>query len=141
MTALDPVALDRLTEDAITAARRFTPRVPDAQGRLTWWQLSFTDADGWFLGGALVEGPSLAVALARSHLLGCNPGGAPTAFGFRATWVHPHWVERHLTARDVRFMPGPEGFQGPLPPTMTAAAPTAPVPGGSSAGPAPHPGL
>lgn len=93
---------------AFLDAALFTPGVPDQDGLLTWWQLSFVGDDG-FLGGALVEAPSLLVAVIRAHCLDCNPGGEVDGFGFRAHSVDSRWTDRLLTRDEVLNMPE-DGF-------------------------------
>lgn len=86
----------------------FTPGQVDADGCLTWWQLSFTGDDGW-LGGLLIEAPSLASAVMRSHAIGCNPGGEILAIGFRARSVPDGYADRLITDRaEVENMPSPD---------------------------------
>ena len=62
-----------------------------------------------FLGGAVIQGPTLAAAITRSHLLGVNPGGEVAAQGpIPPHWIGQEWRDRLLTADEVRSVPEPE---------------------------------
>lgn len=83
-----------------------------APGDHLWW-LSFCDTDRppgtQFLGVAVVQAPTFAAAITRSHRIGVNPGGQVQAVGpLRASDVPPEWRDRLLSAADVEAMPEPE---------------------------------
>lgn len=63
----------------------YDPAKPDAA---LWWWLSFADGDkprgSQFLGCAVVDGRTMADAMARAWRIGCNPGGEVLATPFPA---------------------------------------------------------
>lgn len=97
-------------EAARVEAEQFIPGCRDEDGLLTWWSLSFADDTG-FLGGALIDAPSMPAAIARAWELGCNPGGQVLAAGFRARSVPVGYTNRLLTRDEVEALPAPEGME------------------------------
>lgn len=70
-----------------------------------WW-LSFADPDlpegHQFLGVVIVEAQDGEAAVARTHLMGINPGGEVLIAGpIPLGRVHPRWRDRFLTKGDT----------------------------------------
>ena len=79
------------------------------------WMMSFCDPDRpagtQYLGGAVIQAPTLAAAITRSHVLKVNPGGeVATAGPLPAAWIGPEWRDRLLTREEVEAIPRPEGL-------------------------------
>lgn len=105
--ARSPEEIEARRSEAVRLAEAFIPGTRDNDGLITVWWLSFTDPT--FLGGMFIEAPTMLAAVARSHMLGINPGGEVLAMGFRAEAVEPGWVNRLLTkaeAEDAPVFPG-----------------------------------
>ncbi len=77
-----------------------------------WWWLSFADEDG-FRGVCIVRARGLVPAIARTHLLGINPGGEvqgaelpeanETAIGYFIEALTP-FTDRLLTRADLALL-------------------------------------
>lgn len=84
------------------------------------WMLSFCDPDKAppleeqrpggpsFLGGAVIQAPTLAAAITRSHVVGANPGGEVAVRGpIPPSWIAAEWRDRLLSAAEVGAIPKP----------------------------------
>ncbi len=76
-----------------------------------WW-LSFADPglpEGTqFLGVVILQAPTLAAAITRSHWLGVNPGGQiATAGPLPQEWIAAEWRDRLLTKAEAEAVPEP----------------------------------
>jgi hypothetical protein len=85
---------------------------PPGPGNPLWW-LSFCDPDlpegSQFLGAAIVQAPTLAAAITRSHVAGCNPGGEVQVAGPLAVdSIGPEWRDRLLTKDEALSIPEPQ---------------------------------
>jgi hypothetical protein len=79
-----------------------------------WW-LSFADTDlpagSQFLGVVIVQAPTFAAAITRSHYLEINPGGQVAGSGgIPPRYVAPEWRDRLLTRTEAESIPKPEGL-------------------------------
>ena len=79
-----------------------------------WW-LSFCDTDrragSQFLGVAIVQAPTFAAAITRSHVLGVNPGGEVASEGpLPAEFIAAEYRDRLLTRAEAEAIPEPEGL-------------------------------
>jgi hypothetical protein len=94
---------------------------PDEDDPL-WW-LSFCDpakapppeeqrpGGPSFLGVLIIQAPSLAAAITRSHVLGVNPGGQIAIKGpIPARYIAQEWRDRLLSAAEADAIPEPEGL-------------------------------
>lgn len=71
-----------------------------------WW-LSFTDPDQ-FLGVVIVQAPTLAAAITRSHKLGVNPGGQIAGTGaIPPGFIAETWRDRLLSRDEAGSIPDP----------------------------------
>ena len=78
-----------------------------------WW-LSFCDTDrragSQFLGVSIVQAPTFAAAITRSHVLGVNPGGEVASEGpLPAEFIAAEYRDRLLTRAEAEAIPEPEG--------------------------------
>lgn len=78
-----------------------------------WWQLVFiSPVSGRFAGSFITEADCVDVAIARAELAGVRPAGCHlSAAPFRATTVHPDYLDILMTEADFAAMPMPAGFQ------------------------------
>lgn len=79
-----------------------------------WW-LSFCDTDrpagSQFLGVAIVQAPTFAAAITRSHVIGANPGGEIASVGpIPAEFIAAEFRDRLLTKDEAEAIPEPEGL-------------------------------
>ena len=78
-----------------------------------WW-LSFCDTGkpegSQFLGVAIVQAPTLAAAVTRSHVQGVNPGGQVASMGpIPQEYIPGEWRDRLLSKDEAEAIPEPEG--------------------------------
>lgn len=76
-----------------------------------WW-LSFADASRpegrKFLGAAIIQAPTFAAAITRSHVIGVNPGGEVASMGpIPAGHIAAEWRDRLLTKDEAAAVPPP----------------------------------
>jgi hypothetical protein len=76
-----------------------------------WW-LSFCDPSrpegSRFLGVAIVQAPTFAAAITRSHVTGVNPGGEVASMGpIPAECIAAEWRGRLLTREEAESVPEP----------------------------------